>query len=138
MSDPVIDSCKGNNSRTMEFGQKKPPQRLHNNSVCGQKTVERDCGTSESAPVISQVRTIQIPKSMKDAAFLKHPDLTLGQKRYLCSIAKIYSTRNMRAILEHQLQSQIRCGHKRTIVKPKVNHALLKKKITFLEWKNQS
>ncbi|XP_018413824.1 PREDICTED: protein FAM216A [Nanorana parkeri] len=68
---------------------------------------------SESVPVSSQVRTIQIPKSMKNAAFLKHPDLTMGQKRYLCSIAQIYSTSNMRAILDHQLQSQIRCGSRK-------------------------
>ncbi|XP_073482509.1 protein FAM216A [Aquarana catesbeiana] len=108
-----VRSCQRKPGRTVDFSQKKPPQRLHNNSVGGQKTLGRNCGTSESTPVISQVRTIQIPKSMKDAAFLKHPDLTMGQKRYLCSIAKIYSTSNMRAILENQLQSQIRCGSRK-------------------------
>ncbi|XP_072271986.1 protein FAM216A [Pyxicephalus adspersus] len=97
----------------MDFSRKKQPQRTYNNIVCGQKNAERDCETSESVPVISQVRTIQITRSMKDAAFLKHPDLTMGQKRYLCSIAKIYSTSNMRAILEHQLQSQIRSGSRK-------------------------
>ncbi|XP_077148947.1 protein FAM216A isoform X2 [Ranitomeya variabilis] len=46
---------------------------------------------------------------MKNEAYLKHTDLTLGQKRYLCSIAKIYSTSNMRALTEKHLRSQIRC-----------------------------
>ncbi|KAM5191729.1 protein FAM216A [Mantella aurantiaca] len=108
-----MKSCQRKSGSTMEFNRKKHPQRLYNNNVCGQKTLGRHCETCESAPVISQVRTIQIPKSMKNAAFLKHPDLTMGQKRYLCSIAKIYSTSNMRAILQHQLQTQIKCGSRK-------------------------
>ncbi|XP_040202623.1 protein FAM216A isoform X2 [Rana temporaria] len=103
---------------------RRSQEGLHNNSVCGQKTLGRNCGTSESAPVISQVRKIQIPKSMKDASFLKHPDLTMGQKRYLCSIAKIYSTSNMRAILENQLQSQIRCGSRKAHLNRKTSGKL--------------
>ncbi|XP_077318125.1 protein FAM216A isoform X2 [Lithobates pipiens] len=119
-----VRSCQRKPGRTVDVSQKKPPQRLHNNSVCGQKTLGRICGTSETAPVISQVRTIQIPKSMKDAAFLKHPDLTMGQKRYLCSIAKIYSTSNMKAILENQLQSQIRCGSRKAHLNHKTSGTL--------------
>lgn len=119
-----VRPCQRKPGRSMDFSQKKPPQRLHNNSVCGQTTLVRNCGTSKSAPVISQVRTIQIPKSMKDAAFLKHPDLTMGQKRYLCSIAKIYSTSNMRAILENQLQSQIRCGSRKAHLNYKTSRKL--------------
>lgn len=76
-----VRSCQRKPGRTVDFSQKKPPQRLHNNSVGGQKTLGRNCGTSESTPVISQVRTIQIPKSMKDAAFLKVTNEPLGNQR---------------------------------------------------------
>ncbi|XP_040272013.1 protein FAM216A isoform X1 [Bufo bufo] len=63
-------------------------------------------------PLRQEVKTIKIPRSMKNEAFLKHPDLTMGQKRYLCSIARIYSTRNMRALTEKHQHSKIRCGSK--------------------------
>ncbi|XP_012664496.1 protein FAM216A [Otolemur garnettii] len=49
-----------------------------------------------------QIQTIHIPKSMMDAAFLKHPELTIGQKRYLCSIAKIYNANYLRALMKRQ------------------------------------
>nr|XP_044988593.1 protein FAM216A isoform X1 [Jaculus jaculus] len=49
-----------------------------------------------------QIQTIHIPKSMTDTSFLKHPDLTTGQKRYLCSIAKIYNSHYLRALMKRQ------------------------------------
>ncbi|XP_039107835.1 protein FAM216A isoform X1 [Hyaena hyaena] len=49
-----------------------------------------------------QIQTINIPKSMADASFLKQPDLTLGQKRYLCSIAKIYNANYLRILMKKQ------------------------------------
>ncbi|XP_073421640.1 protein FAM216A [Dendrobates tinctorius] len=67
----------------------------------------------QSVPLRQQVKTIKIPRTMKNEAYLKHADLTLGQKRYLCSIAKIYSTSNMRALTEKHLRSQIQCGLKK-------------------------
>ncbi|XP_063820486.1 protein FAM216A isoform X2 [Pseudophryne corroboree] len=81
---------------------------------CTTKHMGKRHGTSQSVPITSQVKTIQIPRSMKNATFLKHPDLTMGQKRYLCSIAKIYSTNDMRALTYSHLHSQIRCGNKKT------------------------
>ncbi|XP_049435143.1 protein FAM216A-like [Epinephelus fuscoguttatus] len=42
------------------------------------------------------MKTIHIPKSMMSAPFLQHPALTAGQRRYLCSIANVYSTEHMR------------------------------------------
>ncbi|XP_057600962.1 protein FAM216A isoform X1 [Hippopotamus amphibius kiboko] len=50
-----------------------------------------------------QIQTIHIPKSMTETSFLKHPDLlTLGQKRYLCSIAKIYNANYLRTLMKRQ------------------------------------
>uniref|UniRef100_A0A8C3WH58 Family with sequence similarity 216 member A n=1 Tax=Catagonus wagneri TaxID=51154 RepID=A0A8C3WH58_9CETA len=48
------------------------------------------------------IQTIHIPKSMMETSFLKHPDLTLGQKRYLCSIAKIYNANYLRTLMKRQ------------------------------------
>ncbi|KAM7392013.1 hypothetical protein PAMP_022656 [Pampus punctatissimus] len=42
------------------------------------------------------MKTIHVPKSMMSAPFLQHPALTPGQRRYLCSIANVYSTEHMR------------------------------------------
>ncbi|XP_064424256.1 protein FAM216A [Latimeria chalumnae] len=39
---------------------------------------------------------------MMAAPFLQHPDLTTGQKRYLCSIARVYSTDHMRKLIRKQ------------------------------------
>ncbi|KAM6155260.1 protein FAM216A [Rhynchocyon petersi] len=49
-----------------------------------------------------QIQTIHIPKSMKDTSSLKHPDLATGQKRYLCSIAKMYSASYLRTLMKRQ------------------------------------
>nr|XP_043882587.1 protein FAM216A-like isoform X2 [Solea senegalensis] len=40
--------------------------------------------------------TVHIPKSVMSAPFLQHPALTTGQRRYLYSIANVYSTEHMR------------------------------------------
>ncbi|KAA8578915.1 hypothetical protein FQN60_017518, partial [Etheostoma spectabile] len=42
------------------------------------------------------MKKIHIPKSMMSAPFLQHPALTAGQRRYLCSIANVYSTEHMK------------------------------------------
>uniref|UniRef100_A0A8C8YF15 Family with sequence similarity 216 member A n=1 Tax=Prolemur simus TaxID=1328070 RepID=A0A8C8YF15_PROSS len=49
-----------------------------------------------------QIQTIHIPKSMMDACFLKHPDLTVIQKRYLCSIAKMYNANYLKVLMKRQ------------------------------------
>ncbi|KAB1255481.1 Protein FAM216A [Camelus dromedarius] len=49
-----------------------------------------------------QIQTVHIPKSMTEESFLKHPDLTIGQKRYLCSIAKIYNANYLRTLMKRQ------------------------------------
>ncbi|XP_007489914.1 protein FAM216A isoform X2 [Monodelphis domestica] len=48
-----------------------------------------------------QLQTVHIPKSM-NSPFLKHPELTTGQKRYLCSIAKIYSADSLKTLMKRQ------------------------------------
>ncbi|XP_078277742.1 protein FAM216A [Rhinoraja longicauda] len=49
-----------------------------------------------------QLKTIHIPTSVENAPFLQHPSLKTGQKRYLYSIANIYSTDPMRRLMERQ------------------------------------
>ncbi|XP_074153646.1 protein FAM216A [Sminthopsis crassicaudata] len=53
-----------------------------------------------------QLQTVHIPKSM-NAPSLKHPDLTTGQKRYLCSIAKIYSTDSLKTLMKRQYMHMV-------------------------------
>ncbi|XP_014714174.1 protein FAM216A isoform X1 [Equus asinus] len=60
-----------------------------------------------------QIQRIHIPKSMTDVPFLKHRDLTIGQKRYLCSIAKIYNANYLRTLMKRQYMHVIqRSSHK--------------------------
>lgn len=63
-----------------------------------------------------QIQTIHISKSMMGASFLKHPDLTMGQKRYLCSIAKIYNANYLRTLMKGQYMNVIQ----RSSLKPGV------------------
>nr|XP_008270437.1 protein FAM216A isoform X1 [Oryctolagus cuniculus] len=49
-----------------------------------------------------QIQTIRIPKLITDTSILKHPDLTIGQKRSLCSIAKIYDANYLRTLMKRQ------------------------------------
>ncbi|XP_069611299.1 protein FAM216A isoform X1 [Ranitomeya imitator] len=96
--------------RTMDFSHKDIEEGTHANR--NSKAPQKGCKL-QSVPLRQQVKTVKIPRTMKNEAYLKHADLTLGQKRYLCSIAKIYSTGNMRALTEKHLRSQIRCGSKK-------------------------
>ncbi|XP_036384699.1 uncharacterized protein LOC118777696 [Megalops cyprinoides] len=61
------------------------------------------------------IQTIHIPKALVAAPFLQHPALTPGQKRYLYSIAKVYSTEHIRRVMQqHYLNVLHRCidtGH---------------------------
>ncbi|CAH6778882.1 protein FAM216A [Phodopus roborovskii] len=59
---------------------------------------------------ITQVQTIHIPKSMTDAPFLKHPELTSGQKRYLYSIAKICDSGYLRTLMKRQYMHVLHQG----------------------------
>ncbi|XP_069611307.1 protein FAM216A isoform X2 [Ranitomeya imitator] len=93
--------------RTMDFSHKDIEEGTHANR--NSKAPQKGCKL-QSVPLRQQVKTVKIPRTMKNEAYLKHADLTLGQKRYLCSIAKIYSTGNMRALTEKHLRSQIRCA----------------------------
>ncbi|XP_070255436.1 protein FAM216A isoform X1 [Myotis yumanensis] len=54
-----------------------------------------------------QIQTIHITKSMTDVSFLKHPDLTIGQKHYLCSIAKICNVNYLRVLMKRQYMHMI-------------------------------
>uniref|UniRef100_A0A2K5D7V4 Family with sequence similarity 216 member A n=1 Tax=Aotus nancymaae TaxID=37293 RepID=A0A2K5D7V4_AOTNA len=49
-----------------------------------------------------QNQIIHFPKSTMDISFLKHPDLTTGQKRYLCRIAKIYNANYLKMLMKRQ------------------------------------
>ncbi|XP_060699967.1 protein FAM216A [Hemiscyllium ocellatum] len=58
-------------------------------------------------PLSPQLKTIHIPKSVENAPFLQHPGLKTGQKRYLYSIANIYSTDHMHRLLQKQYLSML-------------------------------
>ncbi|XP_006970814.2 protein FAM216A [Peromyscus maniculatus bairdii] len=58
----------------------------------------------------TQMQTIHIPKSMADSSFLKHPELTSGQKRYLYSIAKICNSSYMRTLMKRQYMHMLHHG----------------------------
>ncbi|XP_054450087.1 protein FAM216A [Pteronotus mesoamericanus] len=54
-----------------------------------------------------QIQTVHIPKSITDVSFLKHPDLTIGQKHYLCSISKICNVNCLRVLMKRQYMHMI-------------------------------
>lgn len=58
----------------------------------------------------TQIQTIHIPKSVTDSSFLKHPELSSGQKRYLCSIAKICNSSYLRTLMKRQYMYMFRHG----------------------------
>ncbi|KAM3938068.1 protein FAM216A isoform 2-T2 [Leptodactylus fuscus] len=95
-------TCTASNSKSEKISGTHT-NNISKDSGCRLKTV----------PLRQQVKTIKIPRAMKNEAFLKHPDLTMGQKRYLCSIARIYSTSNMRTMTEKHLPSKMRCDSKK-------------------------
>uniref|UniRef100_A0A3B4ZRY6 Uncharacterized protein n=1 Tax=Stegastes partitus TaxID=144197 RepID=A0A3B4ZRY6_9TELE len=76
-------------------------------------------GTHVNVPASSQhMKTIHTPKSMMSAPFLQHPALTAGQRRYLCSIANVYSTEHMRRQMKQHylnvLHACVQSGHNDT------------------------
>nr|XP_046206389.1 protein FAM216A isoform X2 [Oncorhynchus gorbuscha] len=82
----------------------------------GQNTrVEMHRTAHFKVPDHQQVKTIHVPKSMMTAPFLQHPTLTTGQKRYLYSIANVYSTEHMRRLMKQRylnvLHRCIKSGH---------------------------
>ncbi|XP_067861936.1 protein FAM216A isoform X2 [Heptranchias perlo] len=54
-----------------------------------------------------QLKTIHIPRSVESSPFLQHPGLKTGQKRYLYSIANIYSTNHMHRLMQRQYLSML-------------------------------
>ncbi|XP_078410786.1 protein FAM216A [Cetorhinus maximus] len=54
-----------------------------------------------------RLKTIHIPRSVENASFLQHPGLKIGQKRYLYSIANIYSTDHMHKMMQRQYLSML-------------------------------
>ncbi|XP_037634819.1 protein FAM216A-like [Sebastes umbrosus] len=69
----------------------------------GQQVREMYRGTHVTVSAGGQhMKTIHLPNSLTSAPFLQvlfvsqHPALTAGQRRYLCSIATVYSTEHMR------------------------------------------
>ncbi|XP_075424312.1 protein FAM216A [Ascaphus truei] len=75
---------------------------------CETKGNTQDGTASLNLRQTPHVKTVHIPRSMMTATFLQHPDLTMGQKRYLCSIANIYSASHTGRPNNSALQSQIR------------------------------
>ncbi|XP_041079658.1 uncharacterized protein LOC121297407 [Polyodon spathula] len=71
----------------------------HTATIKNQETLHSKAMQLSSTP---QLKTVHIPKSMRAAPFLQHPDLTTGQKRYLCSIANVYSTEHLRTQIRRQ------------------------------------
>nr|XP_019949230.1 PREDICTED: protein FAM216A [Paralichthys olivaceus] len=72
-------------------------------------------GTHTHVPAgCQQMKTIHMSKSVMSAPFLQHPALTAGQRRYLCSIANVYSTEHMRRQMKqhylHVLHSCVQSG----------------------------
>ncbi|KAI5944852.1 protein FAM216A isoform X1 [Manis javanica] len=61
-----------------------------------------------------QIQTIHTPKSMTDASFLKHSDLTVGQEHYLCSITKIYNANHLRMLMKRQYVYMIQHSSQKT------------------------
>ncbi|XP_069817017.1 protein FAM216A [Dendropsophus ebraccatus] len=114
-------SCSVPNSRkkllvrSVDMGHKDPEEGTRNDIIS--KDSKMGCRL-QIVPLRQQVKTIKIPRAMKNEAFLKHPDLTMGQKRYLCSIARIYSTSNMREMTEKHRHSQIKSGSKKAHLNP--------------------
>ncbi|XP_059844148.1 protein FAM216A isoform X1 [Hypanus sabinus] len=69
-------------------------------------------GMLQQLSLSPQLKTIHIPRSMETAPFLQHPSLKTGQKRYLFSIANIYSTDHMRRLMEKQYLNMLQCRTK--------------------------
>ncbi|KAM5311757.1 protein FAM216A isoform 2-T2 [Glossophaga mutica] len=54
-----------------------------------------------------QIQTVHIPKSITDVSSLKHPDLTMCQKHYLCSVAKMCNVNYLRVLMKRQYMHMI-------------------------------
>ncbi|KAG2471290.1 F216A protein, partial [Polypterus senegalus] len=79
-----------------------PPE--HRVAVRLQRPIPGPSASQLDAPLL---KTVHIPKSMMAAPFLQYPELTAGQKKYLCSIANIYSTEGMRALIRRQYATML-------------------------------
>uniref|UniRef100_V9L373 Protein FAM216A n=1 Tax=Callorhinchus milii TaxID=7868 RepID=V9L373_CALMI len=92
--------------------------QCHNNSALACSLTERICKLKEERAreyrdimlqltLTPHLKTIHIPRAMEKAPFLQHPGLTAGQKRYLYSIANIYSTDCSRRLMQKQYLSTL-------------------------------
>ncbi|KAF6081103.1 family with sequence similarity 216 member A [Phyllostomus discolor] len=54
-----------------------------------------------------QIQTIDVPQSITDASFLKHPDLATCQERYLCGITKVWNVNYLRVLMKRQYMHMI-------------------------------
>ncbi|KAJ1093112.1 hypothetical protein NDU88_006221 [Pleurodeles waltl] len=104
----IADKPLATTSRSAENPYYRTQKYPAASEVSRGKIVKYGQGKGETKTVLQplrsepQVRKVQIPKSMMALSFLKHPDLTTGQRRYLYSIAKIYSTSYMRSLINRQ------------------------------------
>ncbi|KAG5840728.1 protein FAM216A-like isoform X2 [Anguilla anguilla] len=71
----------------------------HDTSARGQRRSHFKAPPQQTSEA-HQIKTIHIPKSLMAAPFLQHPSLTHGQKRYLYSIANVYSTEHMQRLMK--------------------------------------
>ncbi|XP_072104053.1 protein FAM216A isoform X3 [Mobula birostris] len=85
-------------------------------------------GMLQQLSLSPQLKTIHIPRSMEKAPFLQHPSLKTGQKRYLFSIANIYSTDHMHRLMERQYINMLQCRTKLGIY--------MEKEYNRISWKN--
>ncbi|CAK8693852.1 unnamed protein product [Clavelina lepadiformis] len=60
----------------------------------------------------------RVPSSMRQNFHLNHPDLSKGQKRYLWSICSIYSTAQMKQLVQDQFINQLFYEISKGIVQP--------------------
>ncbi|KAJ8379517.1 hypothetical protein SKAU_G00002950 [Synaphobranchus kaupii] len=82
----------------------------HDTSVRGQRRSHFNAPPQQISEA-HQIKTIHIPKSLMAAPFLQHPSLTNGQKRYLYSIASVYSTEHMQKLMKrHYLNVLHQCS----------------------------
>ncbi|XP_043924578.1 protein FAM216A [Protopterus annectens] len=94
--------CKVNRSLATRALSWTYPQNIAGKNKTSEMKEEKPKQCRKETVAIPQLKTIPIYKSVMTAPFLKYPDLTAGQKRYLCSIANVYSTDQMRRLLQRQ------------------------------------
>ncbi|XP_053329018.1 protein FAM216A [Spea bombifrons] len=101
---------KGLESRSADQDHKNQMHTVDDTNVCETRNTTKGSTGSKNWSETSQVNTVHIPSSMRNKTFLQHPGLTIGQKRYLCSIAKVYSTSHMNTLIHQYLDPKTAHG----------------------------